>query len=102
MFFRVRKARPNPLLFAGEVFAILMTIAYAVYISNTIYGYLPASHFLHSFLNNLMFYWPLTIVCIISLAMVWRRGLILRISFIVVWSVILLYSFFPTFFAQLF
>ena len=102
MFFRVRKARPNPLLFTGEVFAILMTIAYAVYISNTIYGYLPASHFLHSLLNNLMFYGPLTLVCIISLAMVWRRGLILRISFIVIWSVILLYSFFPTFFAQLF
>lgn len=100
--FGSEKGGKNLMLIMGEILAILMTIVYAVYISNIVYGYLPAIPFLHSLLNNLVFYGPLSIICIISLALVWRRGLILRIVFCAVWALILIYSFFPSFFAQLF
>ena len=96
------KGGKNLMLVLGEILSILMTLVYAVYITNGIYGYLPASPFLYNLLNNLVFYGPLSIIAIISLALVWRRGLILRIVFIAVWALIIIYSFFPAFFEQLF
>ncbi len=83
------------------VCATVMTVVYGLFITNLFFAYIPADSFILQFITNLMYYGPLTLAAVCSVALVWNKSLILKIAFIAVWASIILFSFFPSIFNQL-
>jgi hypothetical protein len=90
----------NPMKFLAGVCATAMTVFYGLFISNMIWGYIPADHFIWPFITNAMYYGPLTLSALCSLSLVWNKSLIYKIAFLAVWVAIIIFSFFPSIFAE--
>lgn len=90
----------NPMKFLAGVCATAMTIFYGLFITNMIWGYIPADSFLLPLISNIMYYGPLTLAALCSLSLVWNKSLLLKIAFLAVWVSIIVFSFFPSVFAN--
>ena len=75
--------------------AIIMTVVYAVYVSNVVYNYIPFDSWWLNFLDTCVFYGPIVICAVTAVASVSNKGLIVRLAFLAVWVLIFLFSFFP-------
>lgn len=82
--------------------ATALSAVYLVYISNLLFGYIPVGNFFHSLIGELIYYGPLSLCALCSISLVWRKGIIWKVVVIAVWALIIIFSFFPGLFAQLF
>lgn len=80
--------------------ASALAVVYLVYISNMFFHYIPVGNFFHSFIGELIYYGPLSLCALCSISLVWRKNLIVKILVIVVWALIIVFSFFPALFVQ--
>ena len=92
----------NPMKFLMGVCATAMTVFYGLFLTNMIWGYIPADSFLLPLITNVMYYGPLTLSAVCSLSLVWNKALIYKIAFLAVWAAIIIFSFFPSVFAGFF
>lgn len=81
--------------------ATVMTLVYGLFISNLFFAYIPADSFLLPLITNLTYYGPLTLSALCSISLVWNKSLLIKLVFIVVWASIIIFSFFPSVFAQI-
>ena len=87
--------KPIDWKFVVFIASIAMTIIYAIYITNVIYNYIPITSFFSDFINNCIYYGPISICAVSAVYSVSKKGKAVKITFIVVWVLIFLFSFFP-------
>ena len=92
----------NPMKLLTGLCATVMTIVYGLFLTNMIWGYIPADHFVLPLITNLMYYGPLTLCAVCSVSLVWKRSLLIKLAFIAVWASIIIFSFFPSVFVEIF
>jgi hypothetical protein len=81
--------------------ATAMTLCYGLFIANVIYPFIPADNVIFTIITNMMYYGPLSLCAICSVNLVWKRSIILKTIFLVVWAAIIIFSFFPDTFSQI-
>ena len=79
----------------GCLLAVVMTIIYAVYVADTIWGFIPTGSWLLTFIPQAMLYGPMIIVIIVGMSAVEFAPLTVRVLYLAVWVAIILCSFFP-------
>ena len=78
----------------GEIMAVLTVTLYAVLIVNANWAFIPEG----TFLNILLFiknYAALAVVLIVSFEAMVKRGFILKLVFLILLAIIVLFQFFP-------
>ena len=81
--------------------AIIMTIVYAVFVTNVLFDYIPYDSAILVYINNIIYYGPLAICAVTSIAAVSHKGFAVRLTFLIVWVGIFLFAFFPDTFYSL-
>lgn len=87
---------------ASRIALLMMSAIYLVFVTNTVFNYLPLDGWFITFLVNAVYYGPIVICGITSVATFSKYGLVVRILLIVLWVVIFLFSFFPDVFYKIF
>ena len=85
----------NSWRFLDKVTAIVMTIVYAVFVSNMVYNYIPIDSVFIEYLNTMVYYGPIVICAINAVSAVAHKGFTIRIIVLAIWVLIFLFSFFP-------
>ena len=78
--------------------ALVMTVVYALYVTNVVFNYLPLGSWFVEFLKNGVYYGPIAICGITSVAAIADKGMIFRIIVLAIWVMIFLFAFFPDMF----
>lgn len=81
----------------GKIVALLLTLIYALFVSNAYFGYLPTSGFIPKAISYSMLYGPMILIIISCMDALKNRSLILKIIFLAIWAVIFIFSFFPSY-----
>ena len=82
--------------------AIIMTIIYAIYVSNVVYNYIPFDSQWLDFLKNCVYYGPIVICAVTAVSSVNNKGFLVRMVVLAIWILIFLFSFFPDTFYNIF
>ena len=80
----------------GKVIAVLITIAYVVFITNNIWHYVPASSVWEKIVSYSMYYGPLALVLVVTFEAVADKNVLIRVLFLLMWVAIILFSVSPT------
>lgn len=75
--------------------AIIMTVVYAVYVSNVVYNFIPYDSWWLDFINNCVYYGPIVICALAAMAAFSNKSFIIRMVILAIWILIFLFSFFP-------
>lgn len=81
--------------FLGEILALITTIVYAVLIINANWSFIPADHIVYTIFVVIKTYGLLALLTIVGLEAVVKRNFIIRIVFLLLIAVIIVFQFFP-------
>lgn len=102
MFFKKKNEKDDPTWrFISNLAALVMTIVYAVWVSNVVYNYIPIDSPVLMFLSNMVYYGPIVICAATAIGAISHKGFIARIIVLAIWVLIVLFSFFPDTFYSL-
>jgi len=86
----------------SKIVAVLMTLVYAVYVSNAVLNYIPLGSVILDYISNIVYFGPIVICALTAMGAVGHKNLLTKILFLAVWVLIFLFSFFPDVFYNLF
>lgn len=82
---------------ANKIFAVLLSIVYAVYVLNGIFGFIPPNSIGQEILTAVMFYCPMSLVILVNFEFFADKHIALRIMSALFWVIVMLLSAFPIF-----
>ena len=96
MFFKKKNGKDDPTWkFISSLAALVMTVVYAVWVSNIVYNYIPMDSPVLAFLSNMVYYGPIVICAATAVGAISHKGFVARIIVLAIWVLIVLFSFFP-------
>lgn len=81
--------------------AFVITVVFAVYISNSVFNYIPLDSKWLNIIKYCIFYGPIVVCALTAVASVSNKGFIIRVAVLAVWILIFLFLFFPDIFSKI-
>ena len=79
----------------GEILAIVLIVVYVALILNANFNFLPQEGILVDILEILRTYGSFTLVAVVGIEAVAKRGFIIKLAFLLLVAVIVVFMFFP-------
>ena len=83
------------LRFASWLGSLMMALFYLLYVTNNVFCYIPFDSVFVTLLDNIIYFGPIVVCGLMSVAVLWSRGKVLRWIALGLWIVVLVFSFVP-------